>query len=139
MRRKRFPTDVETEVLVKCRRRCALCFGLEGDTTEKEGQFAHVDRNPANAVLENAAFLCTKHHARYDSRSRQAKGLTPDELRSYQRGLYEYLALPGAWPDASRSIGRRMSGKTGNIGVSLDVYDRRVPIYRAATQSFVPS
>jgi hypothetical protein len=134
MRRKRFPKTVESEVLFKCRRRCALCFGLDGDTTEKEGQVAHIDRNPANAVLENAAFLCTKHHSRYDSRSKQTKGFVPDELRSYQRILYDYLASEGAWPDASRSIGYRMSRKVSKVGVSLEVYDRRLPIYRTTTQ-----
>ena len=116
-----------TEVLVASRRRCALCYGLDGDTTEKEGQLAHVDRDAANAVVENAAWLCTKHHSRYDSRSRQTKGHTPEELLAYRTMLYAHMASPSAWPDAGPS-------PTGGAGVSLEVFDRRVPMYRATIQ-----
>ena len=56
MTRKRFPKPVETEVLTKCRRRCALCFGLKGDAKVKEGQLAHIDRNSANAALGTPLF-----------------------------------------------------------------------------------
>lgn len=134
MRRKRFPTTVETEVLTKCRRRCALCFGLNSDTTIKTGQLAHIDRNPENPAPENAAFLCTHHHAEYDTRSRQTKGFAPNELRTYQHILYEYLASPGAGLEASGSTRHRMNQKDGKVGVSLDVYDRRLPVYRTATE-----
>jgi hypothetical protein len=127
MPRKRFSKDIETKVLVASRRRCALCFGLKGDAREKEGQVAHVDRDGLNVNLENAAWLCTKHHARYDSRSRQTKGHTPDELRVYQGMLVEYLASPTAWPDAG-------TNPTHGPGVSLEVFARRVPIYRATIQ-----
>jgi hypothetical protein len=129
-KRKRFPITVETEVLVVSKRRCAFCFGLDGDTTEKEGQIAHVDRDPSNVKSENAAWLCTKHHARYDSRSRQTKGHTPEELRAYQEMLINYLASPRVWPDAAKT-----SGVLGP-GVSLEVFDRRIPIYRT-TLDFV--
>ena len=122
--RRGFTKQVEAEVLVESRRRCALCFGLDGDTTEKEGQLAHIDRDPTNSARENAAWLCTKHHARYDSRARQTKGHTPDELRAYQRMLVQYLQSPGTWPDARQP-------KTKGPGVTLAVFDRRVPIYRA--------
>ncbi len=124
MKRKRFPKTIETQVLLGTRRRCALCFGLDGDTTEKEGQVAHIDRNAQNNALDNAAWLCTKHHSRYDSRSRQAKGHTPEELNAYKSMLIEYLASPTTWPDAGAS-------RTRGPGVSLDVFDRRVPTYRA--------
>jgi len=127
MKRRRFPKDIETKVLLASRRRCALCFGLDGDTTEKEGQFAHVDRDGSNVNPENAAWLCTKHHARYDSRSRQTKAHTPEELRAYQAMLIEYLASPSAWPDAGTT-------RTNAPGVSLEVFDRRVPIYRATIE-----
>ena len=77
--------------------------------------------------MGNAAWLCTKHHSRYDSRSRQAKGHTPEELRAYQGMLTEYLVSPSVWPDAG-------TNRTQGPGVSLDVFDRRVPIYRATIQ-----
>jgi hypothetical protein len=132
MKSKDFPKAVQTRVILASRRRCALCFGLDGDTTEKEGQIAHVgDRT--NIVLENAAWLCTKHHARYDSRSRQTKGHTPDELKAYRSQLYEYVAAqPGVWPDAVPD--QRTKRRRG--GISLEVHDRRIPVYRK-TNDFV--
>ena len=129
MNRKSFPKSVEAKVLVTSRRRCAFCFGLRSNAAEKEGQIAHVDRDPSNVSLENAAWLCTKHHARYDSRSRQTKGHTPEELRLYQKLLYEYLASPQAWPDATGPARARRAS-----GVSLDIYDRRVPFYKTTIQ-----
>ncbi|MCI0565379.1 MAG: hypothetical protein MN733_43495, partial [Nitrososphaera sp.] len=44
-KRRQFPKKVQTEVLLKSRRRCAYCYGLDGDTTQKEGQIAHIDRD----------------------------------------------------------------------------------------------
>ena len=102
-----------------------LCYGLDGDTTEKEGQIAHVDRDAGNVAEENAAWLCLKHHSRYDSRSQQAKGHKPEELAAYRTMLYEHMASPSAWPDAG------LPSPTGGTGVSLEVFDRRVPMYRA--------
>lgn len=126
-RRKPFPTEVVTKVLTASRRRCAFCYGLDGDTTEKEGQIAHVDHDSANVTFENAAWLCTRHHARYDSRSRQTKGHTVEELAAYRRMLYEYMTSPLVWPDVR-------SGHTRAVGISLEVFDRRVPIYRATVE-----
>ena len=123
-RRKPFSAPVVTKVLIASRRRCALCYGLDGDTTEKEGQIAHVDRNASNPTEANAAWLCTRHHARYDARSRQTKGHTPDELIAYRNMLHEHMASPAAWPDAR-------AGRTHGAGVSLEVFDRRIPVYRA--------
>lgn len=128
-KRRKFSLEAETSVLTSSRRRCALCFGLEGDASEKEGQIAHLDRDPSNAATDNGLWLCTKHHSRYDSRSRQTKGHTIDEVRAYRTMLYEYLASgpPVLWPDVS-------TRPTRGIGVSLDVFDRRIPIYRATME-----
>lgn len=87
--RKRTPEDTETDVLFASRRRCALCFGLFEDLDPKRGQIAHVDRNPANFVFENLAFLCLPHHDEYDSKTSQSKRFTPPELIRYRRLLYE--------------------------------------------------
>lgn len=95
-RRKRTPTQTETEVLVRSRRRCCICFGLEGDLGEKEGQIAHLDGDPSNNALDNLAFLCFKHHNRYDSQTSQSKGLTIGEVKRYREELYEALAAGGA-------------------------------------------
>jgi len=109
-------------------------FGLDGDTTEKEGQLAHVDRDSSNAIVENAAFLCTKHHARYDSVSKQTKGYTTEELIFYRGSLYEYLSGDsGAWPD---TVAGTTKTRKSVVSLSLEVYDRRVPYYRT-TKSFI--
>lgn len=131
-KRKSFSAPVRAEVLVKCRRRCALCYGLDGDTSERRGQLAHIDRDALNASLENAAFLCLKHHEAYDSESRQAKGFDPEQLRRHQRDLHEYLEKVSEWPDVkkmSRSAVRKIH-RSRPIG--LDVYNVRMPIYRTA-------
>jgi hypothetical protein len=129
MNRREFPESVVTTVLVACRRRCALCVFLDGDASQQEGQIAHIDRNAANVKLENAAFLCTKHHGRYDATSRQTKGHTPAELRAYLELLHEYIAVGAPWP-------RGRGPSTRGPGVSLEVFDRRVPTYRK-TMSFI--
>ena len=126
--RKRFSKQVESAVLMASRRRCALCFGIDGDTTEKDGQIAHV-QDPADSSLENAAWLCSRHHARYDAKSRQTKGYTPAELREYRTQLVQYVSQPTAWPDLAAHV------KTPRgPGVALAVFDRRVPTYRTTIQ-----
>jgi Rieske Fe-S protein len=61
---------------------------------------AHIG-DPSDVRVENAVWLCSRHHGRYDTRSRQLKGHTPDELRVYRTQLYEYMATgEAAWPDA---------------------------------------
>jgi hypothetical protein len=132
-KRKSFPPDVETAVLVKCRRRCAFCFGFDSDLSRRTGQIAHIDRDPSNASLENAAYLCTKHHDEYDSKPSQTKRLTPNELRDYQGMLYEALLLPGPWPRVG-GLSSRRGQKRSKMTVSLDVYDRRIPIYRTVVK-----
>src|SRR5947207_954201 len=83
------PENVETEVLVKCRRRCCICFGLKQDYCEKQGQIAHLDHDPGNNDPDNLAFLCFDHHDRYDSRTSQSKGLTAKEVRAYREKLWD--------------------------------------------------
>ena len=63
------PQEVETMVLTSSARRCALCFGLNHDFTEKAGQIAHVDKDRSDSSYDNLVWLCLKHHDRYDSRS----------------------------------------------------------------------
>lgn len=95
MARVRIPKATEIRLLVLSRRRCCLCFGLDRDDSQKKGQIAHVDRNHANADLDNLAFLCVLHHDEYDSVPRQTRRLLPGELKHYRSELYEHLAQ---WP-----------------------------------------
>jgi hypothetical protein len=129
MPRKPFPLSLETSVLVKCKRRCALCFGLNYDTEEKRGQVAHIE-DGENIDEKNAAFLCTVHHDLYDSTSRQTKGYTPGELRSHQETLWAFVStIKNETKDEMADRNRSPAA-----GVGLDVYDRRIPIYRTTRQ-----
>ncbi len=119
-------------MLVNCRRICALCFCLKQDFKEKPGQLAHIDRNPDNNDPDNAAFLCTEHHDRYDSPSRQTKGYTPDELKAYQARVWAYVqSLDAGVKKDTYEPGAQFSYRAG---VSLEVYNRRLPIYHLTMQ-----
>jgi hypothetical protein len=86
------PTEeVETEILVASKRRCALCYGLYGDLTPKRGQFAHVDRDSSRSEADDLCYLCLPHHDEYDSRNSQSKRFTPAELRRHRSDLYAYI------------------------------------------------
>lgn len=106
MSRPRLPGSVEAKVLTFSRRRCCICFGLEGDFSRKKGQIAHLDNDPANNDLENLAFLCLDHHDEYDSRTSQAKGLREREVKVYRESLYEAVRQyfePTSIPEAPAS------------------------------------
>ena len=86
--RKKIQQGVETQVLIESRRRCCLCFHLNGKLdANNKGQIAHIDRNRANNSEPNLAYLCLEHHDEYDSRTSQSKGITPDELRHAKSAL----------------------------------------------------
>lgn len=87
-KRPNIPKATETAVLTKSRRRCCLCFHLDGDDSEKPGQIAHLNHDPANNDEENLAWLCLPHHDRYDSRTSQSKGLTIEEVKEARAALY---------------------------------------------------
>lgn len=90
--RKATPPNIELAVFDKSRRRCTLCFWLEGDLAEKNGQIAHLDDNPANSAEDNLAFMCINHHSLYDSRTRQHKNYTIQEVKQARNRLYEAIA-----------------------------------------------
>jgi predicted Zn-ribbon and HTH transcriptional regulator len=79
------------DVLFKSRRRCCLCFGLQGDHGEKKGQIAHLDHDPANDKPDNLAWLCFEHHDQYDSTTSQSKSLQIGEVKGYREKLYQFL------------------------------------------------
>ncbi len=83
---------IETEVLSRCARRCCVCYGLNGDHTEKSGQIAHLDRDSSNNSVRNLVYLCLVHHDQYDTRTSQSKGLTLGEVKLYRSQLHEAVA-----------------------------------------------
>jgi len=44
-RRKKATSEAQERVLTSCARRCAFCYGLNGDLDRKQGQLAHIDRD----------------------------------------------------------------------------------------------
>ncbi len=98
MARRRIPAEVEEKVLVLCRRRCCVCYGLNRGIGIKKGQIAHLDRDPGNSNPDNLAFLCMDHHDEYDARTSQSKGLTPRELRRFRKELHE--VIDRAWKES---------------------------------------
>lgn len=93
MTRKTVNPKIQTNILTKSRRRCALCFGLEGNTSEKRGQIAHIDGNNQNNRENNLVFLCLNCHDKYDSTNSQSKGHLKDELLYYKNQLEKWVKL----------------------------------------------
>lgn len=92
MKRPSLPQGVEIEVLRRSGRRCALCFGVDNDFSEKQGQIAHLDKNPSNHAVGNLAYLCLNHHDRFDGKTSQSKGYRSAEIRVYREELYERVS-----------------------------------------------
>jgi len=90
-KRKKTPVDTEKNVLVKSRHRCCLCFHLDGCLREKDGQIAHLDKDPSNGKEENLAFLCLRHHNEYDSVPSQSIGLKQKVVKHARQRLYDYF------------------------------------------------
>ena len=86
-KRKAIPPEIESKVLLESARRCALCYGLNGDLSRKQGQIAHVDQDPSNSDEANLVYLCLDQHNEYDSTTSQSKGITDRELLEYKRRL----------------------------------------------------
>jgi hypothetical protein len=82
---------VEADVVLRCRRRCCLCFFLDGVKERRRGQIAHLNRNRSDTRFDNLVFLCMDHHDEYDSRPSQSKGLIEAEVRQYRDQLYASL------------------------------------------------
>lgn len=92
-----------TEVLIRSRRRCCLCYFWNKDLNQKDGQLAHVDRDHTHSEFDNLAYLCLDHHNEYDSKHLQSKNITPDELRFARTQLYERMGT-GFEPDARVTV-----------------------------------
>jgi hypothetical protein len=69
-----------------------MCFYLDENFTEQEGQIAHLDHDPSNGDEDNLVYLCLKHHSLYDSRTSQHKNYTLPEIKAARSRLYEAVA-----------------------------------------------
>jgi hypothetical protein len=90
--RQPIPKALEAKILLDCARRCALCFQIDLDSDEKEGQIAHLDHDPANNNEDNLAFLCLRHHSQYDSTTSQHKNYTIAEVKEARNKLCDLIA-----------------------------------------------
>ena len=86
--RKSPTSDVEAGVLLASRRRCCICYGLNRDLEVKQGQIAHINRDPSDSEPDNLAFMCLPHHDLFDTKTSQSKGWTVAEARHYREALY---------------------------------------------------
>ncbi len=91
-RRKKADAKTEAVVITKARRICAICWGIHRDSSPKEGQLAHLNRDPSKSTEQDLCWLCLYCHARYDSTSRQTKGFLPEEVKIYRDELYDAVA-----------------------------------------------
>ncbi len=134
--REKVASETQTKVLTESRRRCAFCFGLKNDMSEKKGQIAHVDRDRSNSTFENLAWLCLDHHAEYDSRTSQNKGLSEKELLAYRDSLYEAIRADPrllAFSEFRKTVPKSTPETSATSKpIALDVYDRRIKIYHVA-------
>lgn len=96
--RKKVPTQTEIDLFLKSKRRCCICYYLDNDLREKQGQVAHLDQNRNNNKFDNLAFLCLPHHDKYDTKTRQSKNYTEAEVKTYRKLLYEY------WEEQNKNI-----------------------------------
>jgi len=81
---------IEHEVLMKSKRRCCFCFGLQKDFAVKKGQIAHLDQDRTNDLFDNLVWMCLDHHDEFDSRTSQSRGLTERAATDYRDALYRY-------------------------------------------------
>ena len=130
--RKRTPGPTELSILDKGRRRCALCFQLVGDLSEKHGQIAHLDGDPANVAEDNLAWLCLEHHSKYNSTTSQHKNYTMAEVKSARTRLYKAIendehltggkgAAGGIETDRAQ-LADLVATMTGSSNTRLDTY-----------------
>lgn len=92
MTRRIKPTPrIEKEVLVASNRRCCLCYYLRGATEQRRGQLAHLQQDASSSGFDDLVWLCLEHHDEFDSRTRQSKNFTRQEVRHYRDRLYREL------------------------------------------------
>ena len=122
------PEEIQHRILDRSRRRCALCIHFNDDWQQKQGQLAHLDRNPANCAEDNLAFLCLQHHDDYDTKRRQTKSLTVHEVKTARSRLYAFIEAGGDLTTA-----RQQSNQSGGIDERrVDTLTKLLPDLRKA-------
>ncbi len=131
MSRKSISPTVQTQLFEKSMRRCAICFGVNHDVTQKSGQIAHLDQNNTNPTLENLVWLCLGHHDQYDGSTSQSKNYTYNEVRRYREMLYEHV-------EKQRSQTVSFNPEVDNITSSLNCLMQFIPFsfLRSYIESF---
>ena len=95
-KRPSIPKRIETDILVKSRRRCCLCVFLHRDISIKQIQITHLDRDRNNNKTQNLVALCLDHHDQFDSIKSQSNGFTGQKIKYYRDRLYEIIATRDA-------------------------------------------
>ena len=88
-KQKNIPESIQTKILITCRKRCCLCFGINNDSTVKKGQITHLDHNAKNIAYNNLVYLCDDHHSQYNSYNSQIKNLIIKEVKNFRDSLYK--------------------------------------------------
>lgn len=130
--RKRPSDNLEKEVLVLSRRKCAMCWGLGRNLNEQKGQIAHLDRDPSNNSIDNLCWLCLPHHNDYDSETSQTKRYKPKEIKHYRDELYE-LIDKGLWIDQEVEP-QRIEFRSQLEATPYWLYRKRMAIYYATRE-----
>ncbi len=89
---------------MQSRRRCCLCWQLDNSFEEVDGQIAHLDKNPSNNAIDNLAYLCLKHHNRYDGKTSVSKNYTIQEVKTYRSYLYDAINAGTLLPSCTITI-----------------------------------
>ncbi|PSF11698.1 hypothetical protein [Marinobacter shengliensis] len=104
MSRKHITQTTQADVVIKSKRRCALCVGLNDDLSEKPGQIAHLNGDNSDSRFENLVWLCLEHHDKFDSKTSQTKNYTSLEIRSYRDKLYQQYSNSNYTVDDVRQV-----------------------------------
>jgi len=91
--KRRIQKKILEEVLVKSRRRCALCF-QSGDTESKIGDIVHIHPIISGGTnsLDNLVFLCSTHNYEFD-RIYGQEPTTVENIKVARNNLYNAIEL----------------------------------------------
>lgn len=91
---RKIPNRVQQEVLMRSKRRCALCFE-EGKDSPQEGMIVRIKHGKSQNQIDNFLFLCANHHAMLDRAGpRDEKHLTAARSALYDAISAEASASP---------------------------------------------
>lgn len=80
------PDRAIQEVLIRSKRRCPLCF-VAGKLEPRDGNIAHIDRDPSNNDNDNLVYLCLQHHHEVD----ESGSTRIEEIKKARRELYQVM------------------------------------------------